>query len=67
MIRKRPEIRKELCVGCGCCMRACPQKAVRVLFGICADIDYDKCIGCGICAGRCPADVISMKILEAAG
>lgn len=47
------------CVGCGACLRTCPERALRP-----ADPDggpplltlADRCTACGECAEICPAD-----------
>ena len=38
------------CIGCGDCVRACPEGAVDIV-AYNAVIDYDKCVGCVAC--RC--------------
>lgn len=41
------------CIGCGICVKNCPQCAVKVE-DFHAIIDHEKCTGCGICAEKCP-------------
>lgn len=41
------------CIGCGICVKNCPQGAVRVE-NFHAIIDHEKCTGCGICEEKCP-------------
>ncbi len=41
------------CVGCGICVKNCPNDAVRVE-NFHAIIDHEKCVGCGICQEKCP-------------
>ena len=41
------------CIGCGLCVRNCPEGAVTVT-DFNATIDQDKCSGCGTCAEKCP-------------
>lgn len=48
------------CVGCGCCVKACPRGAVSVPEGIYAEVMAQKCVGCGLCARACPASAISI-------
>lgn len=52
-----PEImvRPERCIGCGDCVRACPQKALDFgAFGIVTDMNL--CDRCGVCADVCPTE-----------
>lgn len=41
------------CVGCGICVKNCPNEAVKVE-NFHAVIDHEKCVGCGICQQKCP-------------
>ena len=45
------------CIGCGKCVKICPQKAIK-LDGFLATIDYSKCVSCGLCATVCPKNLI---------
>lgn len=45
------------CIGCGICVKNCPQEAVKVE-DFHAIIDQEKCIGCGVCAEKCPKKAI---------
>ncbi len=45
------------CIGCGICVKNCPNQAIRVE-DFHAVIDYDKCTGCGICREKCPKKAI---------
>ncbi len=47
------------CIGLGSCMRACPEKAIRIIDGV-ARVDRSKCIGCGICTRTCPKNLIEL-------
>lgn len=46
-------IDRELCIGCGACIEACPTRAIRMLPGWVSQVEADKCIGCGRCARLC--------------
>jgi ferredoxin len=50
-------IRKTLCRGCGMCVDACPQQAIRMYRGH-AEIDQRRCDRCGQCVPICPQDAI---------
>jgi len=45
------------CIGCGICVKNCPNDAIRVE-DFHANIDYEKCSGCGICKEKCPKKAI---------
>lgn len=42
------------CVGCGACLRTCPEHAIRPDGG--RLVVLDTCTGCGECAEVCPVD-----------
>jgi 2-oxoacid:acceptor oxidoreductase delta subunit (pyruvate/2-ketoisovalerate family) len=66
----RPAVDKKKCVGCGTCVKYCPEAAIELTNdqqptannkkGI-ADIDYCFCKGCGVCARECPQKAIKME------
>ncbi len=43
---------EDMCTGCVVCMKACPNKAIRVKNGK-AQILYDRCVACGACYKAC--------------
>jgi uncharacterized Fe-S center protein len=53
----KPSVDKDLCIGCGACIKICAAGAPSVKNKK-ADIDLDKCVGCGRCIGICPADAV---------
>lgn len=59
--KKRAYVERNDCVACGCCVRACPLKAISVYRGLYALVDEEKCVGCGKCARECPATVIEIR------
>lgn len=51
-----PKIRKENCVKCGLCIKACPYSAINLQNEI--KVDEDKCHGCGLCYTICPNNTL---------
>ncbi len=59
---------KDLCKGCGLCVKACPKKIVELSdelnkrgYHPATVTDADKCIGCAFCATMCPDCVITVE------
>lgn len=68
LLRLFPEITK--CVGCGACVKACPNKlrpmdyiaaALRGDWETAAKLSFD-CIMCGLCASRCTGELVPHNI-----
>ncbi len=59
-----PVINPNRCIGCGSCVRACPEQAGHEVLGIIADkshlIGPSYCIGHGACKKACPRDAITL-------
>ncbi len=55
-----PVVDKEKCLGCGTCVKFCPEACMEVIEKK-AEIDYAWCKGCGVCAEVCPIKAIIMK------
>ena len=51
------QVRKDLCIACGLCIKNCPQAAISVRTGQ-AWIDQKRCNRCGICVDICPQGAI---------
>lgn len=69
-----PEIDGKKCVGCGQCVKNCPERAISIT-GKKASIDQARCIGCGQCVAVCrygapvvawddSSEVVNKKIAE---
>lgn len=54
-----PVINKELCTGCGECVKACPFNAISLVDKK-AKIDYTICKHCNVCVKTCPVNAISV-------
>ena len=53
------KVNKDICVGCGSCVDACPVTAIK-LDGDKAAVSEGDCIECGACVGTCPCEAISL-------
>jgi len=50
----------EICTGCGLCVEACPQLALRLVEDK-AVVDLDRCDLDGICIPICPVHAIGFR------
>jgi thioredoxin reductase (NADPH) len=59
-----PVIDQTRCIGCGSCVRACPEQAHHPVLGLIGGkaqlIGPSECIGHGACRLACPADAITL-------
>lgn len=51
------QVDRDLCRGCGLCVKWCPMDAIEVIDGR-AWTDFDLCIACGMRSTKCPRNVI---------
>ncbi len=54
------EINKDLCSGCGTCIRICPYSAIRRNENDEVEVIGAVCKGCGVCGASCPEKAISI-------
>ncbi len=65
MIREIVTIDEEKCDGCGLCVPACHEGAIRVVNGKARLASDRLCDGLGACLGHCPQDAIRIERREA--
>jgi uncharacterized protein (DUF362 family)/ferredoxin len=53
VLKRRPEVKKDACVGCAECAKLCPAKAIEMKNRL-PIIDRKKCIRCFCCQEFCP-------------
>ncbi|MHC4574792.1 MAG: ATP-binding protein [Planctomycetota bacterium] len=65
-LRNIVKIDEEKCNGCGLCVNACAEGAIRIIDGKAKLISEIYCDGLGACIGHCPQDAITIETREAA-
>jgi len=60
-IREIVKIDEEKCNGCGLCVPACAEGAIRIVDGKARLIADNLCDGLGACLGDCPKDAITVE------
>jgi dihydropyrimidine dehydrogenase (NAD+) subunit PreT len=60
-----PHVDLSRCLGCGACIRACPEEGVLALIhGQALVVHGARCVGHGVCATECPTGAIALTIGE---
>lgn len=60
-----PHINALACIGCGTCVRACPEEDVLAVIGGKAEVVHGaKCVGHGMCADACPVGGITLLMAK---
>ncbi len=63
-----PQIDLSRCLGCGACVRACPEEGVLgLIHGQAAVLHGARCVGHGLCAKECPVDAITLTLGDLSG
>jgi len=65
VIREVVRIDEEKCTGCGVCIPACAEGALRIVDGKARLVSDRYCDGLGACLGECPEDAITIETREA--
>ncbi len=65
MIREIVKIDEEKCDGCGLCVPACAEGAIKIIDGKAKLIADNLCDGLGACLGHCPKDAIIVEKRDA--
>ncbi len=60
-----PHVDLSLCIGCGACIRACPEEGVLgLVYGQAAVVHGSRCVGHGLCATECPTGGIQVALTD---
>jgi ferredoxin len=65
VLRKVVRIDEERCTGCGVCIPACAEGALRIVDGKAKLVSDKYCDGLGACLGECPEGAIGIEEREA--
>jgi NAD-dependent dihydropyrimidine dehydrogenase PreA subunit len=66
VLRNIVKIDEEKCNGCGLCVDACAEGAIKLIDGKAKLVSESYCDGLGACIGHCPQNAISVEQREAA-
>ena len=65
VLRNIVKIDEEKCTGCGLCVNACAEGAIKIIDGKARLVSEIYCDGLGACLGHCPEDAITIEQREA--
>jgi len=60
---QHPDVDISKCIGCGTCIRACPEEGVlELIHGQAVVVHGARCVGHGLCATACPVGAIALTL-----
>ncbi len=62
-----PYIDPAVCIGCGGCVAACPEKVLGIVGGLAVAVQGSRCVGIAACAKACPVQAIEIAIGDLRG
>jgi thioredoxin reductase (NADPH) len=62
-----PYIDPAVCIGCGGCVAACPEKVLGIVGGLAIAVQGNRCIGIAACAKACPVQAIEISLGDLRG
>ena len=62
-----PYIDPAVCIGCGGCVAACPEKVLGIVGGLAVAVQGSRCVGIASCAKACPVQAIEIALGDLRG
>lgn len=62
-----PYIDPAVCIGCGGCVAACPEKVLGIVGGLAVAVQGSRCVGIAACAKACPVQAIEIALGDLRG
>ena len=62
-----PYIDPAVCIGCGGCVAACPERVLGIVGGLAVAVQGSRCVGIAACAKACPVQAIEISLGDLRG
>ena len=62
-----PYIDPAVCIGCGGCVAACPERVLGIVGGLAVAVQGSRCVGIAACAKACPVQAIEIAVGDLRG